>query len=216
MFVSILITTPAVVDFPAQDYVSASYTPYERSSHSRRRSISATRYTTRPYPLDDAFYDDDDDDAILGDDYLDIYPRSSRSERRNSSSSRHRSSSRYRSRSPVTFTRRSPSPVVYGTVASGSAATYPTVTYDPALGPGIPGTYYPNPSPYYGTSSTGYGYQLPPTGYAGAGPYAGSSVGLPPPPSGQYLTAQDPTYTYGHHRSRSAGSYGATRPTFGY
>ena len=92
-------------------------------------------------------------------------------------------------------------------------------TYDPVLGPGITGTYYPSASPYYGSSSTGYTYQQasPTAGYAVAGgspyTYAGSSVGLPPPPTGQYLGTPD---TYQHHRRRSTGAYGATRPTFGY
>ncbi|KAF8527751.1 hypothetical protein JB92DRAFT_2865029 [Gautieria morchelliformis] len=195
------------------------YESYERYPRTRRRSISGTRYGSRSN--ENALYDD----AVLDTraDYLDAYPRRSRSR------SRARSFSRYRTPSPVTFSSRPRSPIGYGGMGSGSAVgltsaaiTYPTAQYDPVLGPGIPGTYYPNASPYYGASSTGYGsQQLPPTtGYAvaGASPYmsstyAGSTVGLPPPPTGPYLSAPN---TSRHHRARSTGSYGAARPSFGY
>jgi hypothetical protein len=206
--------------FQSYNYTSP-YESRERSPRGRRRSISATRYTSGS-ALDNAFYDDDDND------YLDVRPHRSRSRRRYSQSGHVRPSSRYRSPSPVSFRRRSPSPVPYGTLDVGmtsSAVPYPSAPYDPVLGQGIPGTYFPNANTILGSSPTGYTYpQLNPNpGYAVAGgspymnrAYAGSSVCLPPPPGGQYLSAQDTTRSYGHHRTRSTGAYGATRPTFGY
>lgn len=216
-------------DFHVQSYgYNASYEPYG-TTRSRRRSISTSRYAQRD-SLDDVFYDNDDAMIDTRTNYLDAHPRRNRSRSRYSTSGRPRSRS-FRASSPVSFSRRSPSPMGYGAMGSGvgmtsAAVTYPSA-YDPVLGPGIPGTYYPNAgsSPVYGSSSTGYPYQqvAPTTGYAVAGGspymspvYAGSSVGLPPPPTGQYLTAQDTTRGYGHHRTRSAGAYGATRPSFGY
>ena len=207
---------------PRQSYDEDSY--YERSPRSRRRSTSRNR---------NEYYDDDYDNTFDGRsraEYVD--PHSGRPRSRSRSRSRslyrtdlpRRSSSAYRrSPSPMRLGRRSPSPIATGSLGvspsvrlSSSPLTSHLTQY--TVGAGIPGTYYPaaGSTPYY--SQSGYsGYQQLPA-VVGVSPYgnrayAGSSVGLPPPPVGQYLAAPG---AMGHHRSRSAGSYGAVRPSFGY
>lgn len=209
------------------------YEAYDRSARirPRRRSISGMRYGNGISGAE--LFDDDDDDLLdtssrTG--YLDAYPRRSRSRNMHPGLSRRSSSMYRRSPSPMMYGRRSPSPMAIGAVGLSSSVLSPYSTPYGASnpGPGIPGTYYPQ------AAASGYGYPQSPAGYGsyvqgggvspygstaalGASPYmnrgyAGSSVGLPPPPgTGQYLAAPG-----GHHRSRSMGSYGAVRPNFGY